>query len=66
MFPESEDKFIMYYVCRPRSDNQLFSRHENPKYPPIPSPWPTKNENIMVDNSEIHPTSTNKSNLQIL
>ena len=47
MFPESEDKFIMYYVCRPRSDNQLFSRHENPKYPPIPSPWPTKNENII-------------------
>ena len=42
----------MYYVCRPRSDNQLFPRHENAKYPPIPLPWPMKNEKVMEDNSD--------------
>ena len=43
---------MMYYFCRPRSDNKLFPRHGNSKYPPIPLPWPTKNENIMTDNAD--------------
>ena len=41
---------MMYYVWIPGSDNQFFPRHGNSKYPPIPLPWPTKNENIMADN----------------
>ena len=43
---------MMYYVWIPVSDNQLFPRHGNAKYPPIPLPWPTKNENIMADNAD--------------
>ena len=43
---------MMYYVWIPSSDNQLFPRHVNAKYPPIPLPWPTKNENIMADNAD--------------
>ena len=39
--------FMMYYLCRPRSDNKLFQRNVNAKYPPIPLPWPMKNENII-------------------
>ena len=42
----------MYYVCIPLSDNQLFPRHRNAKYPPIPLPWSTKNENIMTDDTD--------------
>ena len=34
---------MMYYVFRPRSDNQFYPRHGNSKYPPIPLSWPTKN-----------------------
>ena len=30
----------------------FFPRHGNAKYPPIPLPWPTKNENIMADNTD--------------
>ena len=41
---------MIYYVLIPSSDNQLFPRHGNAKYPPIPLPWPTKNENIVADN----------------
>ena len=37
---------------RPRRDNQLFPRHGNAKYPPIPLPWPAKNENTMADNAD--------------
>ena len=43
--------FMMYYICRPRGDNQLFPRNGNDKYPPIPLPWLTKNENTMIDNA---------------
>ena len=42
---------MIYYVCRPLSDNQLFPRHGNSKYSPITLPWPTKNENTMIDNA---------------
>ena len=34
---------MMYYVFRPRSDNQFSPRHGNSKYPPIPLSCPTKN-----------------------
>ena len=38
---------MMYYLCRPRSDNQLLPRNITTKYPPIPLPWPMKNEYII-------------------
>ena len=43
---------MIYYILIPSSDKQLFPRHGNAKYPPIPLPWPTKNENIMADNTD--------------
>ena len=43
---------MMYYVCRPRSDNQLSPRHGNSKYQPITLPWQTKITNIMSDNAD--------------
>ena len=43
---------MIYYALVPSSDNQFFPRHGNSKYPPIPLPWPTKNENIMADNAD--------------
>ena len=38
---------MMYYLCRPHSDNQLFPRNITAKYPPIPLPLPMNNENII-------------------
>ena len=43
---------MIYYVWITISDNQFFPRHRNSKYPPIPLPWLTKNENIMADNAD--------------
>ena len=38
---------MMYSLCRPCSDNQFIPRKVTAKYPPIPLPWPIKNENII-------------------
>ena len=43
---------MIYYVLIPSSDYKWCPRHGNAKYPPVPLPWPTKNENIITDNAD--------------